>query len=171
MIDQPQTLYKLIVLYMLRRVDFPLTRSQIGDFILEKEYTDFLTLQQIFAQLIESNMIVATTFRNRTQLTITPEGEETLSYFKSKISPEIIEEINTYLSEKKFALENEISVTGRYQKDLHGEYRVELSAKEKEQEIMTITLSVPAESMAESICNNWQNKNQDIYKFVTEQLF
>ena len=32
----PLTLYKLIVLYMLDRVDFPLTKSQIGDFILEK---------------------------------------------------------------------------------------------------------------------------------------
>ena len=34
------TLYKLIVLYMLSCVDFPLTKAQIGDFILEKEYTE-----------------------------------------------------------------------------------------------------------------------------------
>ncbi len=30
------TLYKLIVLYMLDRVDFPLTKAQTMDFILEK---------------------------------------------------------------------------------------------------------------------------------------
>ncbi len=30
------TLYKLIVLYMLDKVDFPLTTSQISEFILDK---------------------------------------------------------------------------------------------------------------------------------------
>ena len=33
------TLYKLIVLYMLEKVDFPLTNGQISEFILDKEYT------------------------------------------------------------------------------------------------------------------------------------
>ena len=32
------TLYKLIVLYMLDRVDFPLTTSQISELILDKGY-------------------------------------------------------------------------------------------------------------------------------------
>ena len=49
MTHDPLTLYKLIVLYMLDRVTFPLTKAQVGDFILEREYTTFLTLQIIFA--------------------------------------------------------------------------------------------------------------------------
>ena len=40
------TLYKLIVLYMLEKVDFPLTNGQISEFILEKGYTSYFTLQQ-----------------------------------------------------------------------------------------------------------------------------
>ena len=35
------TLYKLIILFMLDKVDFPLTTSQISEFILEKEYTSY----------------------------------------------------------------------------------------------------------------------------------
>ena len=31
------TLYKLIVLYMLDKVDFPLTTSQISEFILDRD--------------------------------------------------------------------------------------------------------------------------------------
>ena len=34
------TLYKLIVLYMLQKVDFPLTNSQISEFVLDKEYNE-----------------------------------------------------------------------------------------------------------------------------------
>jgi hypothetical protein len=59
-------LYKLIVLYMLSRVDFPLTKAQICDFILEKGYTDFLTLQQAVSELIDSDMVTAKPIRNRT---------------------------------------------------------------------------------------------------------
>ena len=47
MIQDPLTLYKLIVLYMLNRVSFPMTTAQISDFILDREYTNFLALQQV----------------------------------------------------------------------------------------------------------------------------
>ena len=36
------TLYKLIILYMLNKVDFPLTNSQISEFILDEGYTTYL---------------------------------------------------------------------------------------------------------------------------------
>ena len=35
------TLYKLIILYMLDKVDFPLTNAQISEFILNKGYTTY----------------------------------------------------------------------------------------------------------------------------------
>jgi len=38
------TLYKLIILYMLNKVDFPLTTSQISEFVLDID--DFLTEKQ-----------------------------------------------------------------------------------------------------------------------------
>ena len=37
--SEPLTLYKLIILYMLEKVDFPLTNAQISGFVLDKGYT------------------------------------------------------------------------------------------------------------------------------------
>ncbi|MBR6003730.1 MAG: DUF4364 family protein, partial [Lachnospiraceae bacterium] len=74
MTQDPITLYKLIVLYMLDRVNFPLTKAQVGDFILEKEYTTFLTLQQAISELTDADMVRAKSIRNRTHLEITEEG-------------------------------------------------------------------------------------------------
>ena len=37
------TLYKLIILYMLDKVDFPMTTSQISEFILDQGYTNYFT--------------------------------------------------------------------------------------------------------------------------------
>ena len=41
MIESSYSLYKLIVLYMLKKVNFPLTNAQISDFILGQEYTSY----------------------------------------------------------------------------------------------------------------------------------
>ena len=49
--QEPLTLYKLIVLYLLNKVSFPLTMAQVSDLILEKEYTSYLTLQQVINEL------------------------------------------------------------------------------------------------------------------------
>ena len=66
MLQDPLTLYKLIVLYMLNRVTFPLTAAQVSDFILGKEYTNFLTLQQVINELTDAGMIATQSIRNRT---------------------------------------------------------------------------------------------------------
>lgn len=171
MMQEPLTLYKLIILYMLDRVSFPLTKAQVGDFIQEKDYTNFFTIQQVISELIDTNLITAKSIRNRTHLAITNEGRETLHYFENRISDAIKSDVDGYFSEKEFDLRNEVSVQGDYYKSTSGEYEAHLLAKERGITMVDITLSVPAEEMAASICDNWQKKNQAIYQYLVSQLF
>ncbi|MGN0402253.1 MAG: DUF4364 family protein [Acetatifactor sp.] len=171
MVQEPLTLYKLIVLYMLNRVSFPMTAAQVSDFVLEKEYTGFLTLQQAISELTDAGLITSETVRNRTLLTLTGEGQETLNFFQNRISDAIKEEINTYLTEKEYSLRNEVSVQGDYYKSTSGEYEAHLIAKDREINLVDITLSVPDENTASDICDNWQKKNQQIYQYLIQELF
>ena len=86
---EAQTLYKLIVLSMLDRVDFPLTNAQISDFILTKEYTNYFTLQQVLAELVETDLAEENTVRNSTYYQMTEKGKETLNYFGHMVSAAI----------------------------------------------------------------------------------
>lgn len=165
------TLYKLIVLYMLSCVDFPLTKAQIGDFILEKEYTDFLTLQQTINELIDAGMITAKSIRNRTHLSITQEGLETLNFFRGKLNEGVRKDVNEYFRQNKIALRNEVSVLANYYKNVSGEYEAKLVAKDNGADLVNITLTVPSEDTAISICDNWQQKNQEIYQYLISRLF
>lgn len=160
MLQDTLTLYKLIVLYMLNRVNFPMTTAQVSDFILEREYTNFLTLQQVISELNEAGMISSETIRNRTHLSVTKEGRETLHFFQNRISDAIKQEINTYFRENEFALRNEVSVLGDYYKSTSGEYEAHLVAKDRGIRLVDITLSVPDESTAASICDNWQKRTR-----------
>ena len=156
---------------MLNRVTFPLTKSQVGDFILEKEYTNFLTLQPAIADLIDADLITANTIRNRTHLAITDEGKETLSFFENRISDSIKEEIDNFFQENEMEMRDEVSILADYYKSTSGEYESHLVAKEKGVRIVDITLSVPDEETAASICDNWQKKNQEVYQYLIQQLF
>lgn len=171
MIHDSLTLYKLIVLYMLDKVSFPMTNAQISDFILEKEYTNFLTLQRVISELTEADMISAQTIRNRTHLAITSEGKETLHFFENRIGDPIKKDIAEYFQEKEFDLRNEISVLADYYKATSGDYEARLVAKDRGVSLVDLTLSVPTKEMAESICDNWQRKNQEIYQYLTKSLF
>lgn len=171
MLQDPLTLYKLIVLYMLNRVTFPMTTAQVCDFILDKEYTSFLTLQQVINELTDAKLISSETIRNRTHLSITPEGKETLSFFENRINDAIKQEINTYFRENEFALRNEVSVLGDYYKSTSGEYEAHLVAKDRGISLVDITMSVPDEATASAICDNWQRKNQAIYQYLIQELF
>lgn len=171
MAQDPLTLYKLIVLYMLDRVDFKLSYSQISSFILEKEYTNFMTLQQVIADLQDTELIRTDASINRTLFSITEEGRSTLSYFKNRIGDTIMDEVDAFLSEKHFEIKNEASITAKYYKSTSGEYEAELVAMEKEIELVNIKISVPEADMAKAICENWYNKNEQIYKYLMEELF
>ena len=171
MSQEPLTLYKLIVLYMLDRVTFPMTKAQVGDFILEKEYTNFLTLQQAIGELIDADLISAKSIRNRTHLAITDEGKATLSYFNNRISDSIKEEIDSFFAANEIEMRNEVSIQADYYKSTTGEYEAHLLATEKGIRIADITLSVPDADTASAICDNWQKKNQEIYQYLVSQLF
>lgn len=171
MLQDPLTLYKLIILYMLNRVTFPLTSAQISDFILEKEYTNFLTLQQAITELKEAGMISQKTLANRTHLAITEEGIQTLYYFDNRINESIKKEIDSYFQENELTLRNEVSIQGSYYKSTSGEFEARLVAKDRNISLVDITLSVPNEEVAISICDNWQNKNEAIYQYLIRELF
>ncbi len=169
--QDPLTLYKLIILYMLSRVDFPLTKAQISDFILEKEYTNFMTLQQVIGELTDAGLITAQSIRNRTHLLLTKDGTQTLHFFSNDISNSIKQEIDDYFRANEITLRNEVSILSDYYKATSGEYEAHLVAKDKGINLIDITISVPVEETAISICDNWQEKNQEIYQYIISQLF
>ena len=99
MLSEPMTLYKLMILYMLKQVNFPLTNAQLSNFFLDHEYTTYFTLQQALSELLEAGLVKKETLHNSSRYEITQEGEDTLSFFGKKISAAIIEDIDQYMSD------------------------------------------------------------------------
>ena len=55
---EPFTIYKLTILYMLDKAGFPLSNTQISNFFLEKEYTDYFRVQEVIGDLVNADLII-----------------------------------------------------------------------------------------------------------------
>ena len=163
-------LYKLIILYMLSKVDFPLTNSQISEFILDEGYTTYFKLQQAISELLESGFIREEATHSRTFYHLTEEGAETIHFFKNDISPAIQQDIDTFLKEKRYELKNEVAVKADYYRTPNTEYAVRCQVIEQDSSLIDLTVTVPTEVEAETIVNNWTMKNQEIYALVMSTL-
>ena len=164
------TLYKLIVLYMLDKVDFPLTTSQISEFILDKGYTTYFRLQETLSELTDSELLKIETTHNRTLYRPTETGADTIHFFSNKISPEIRTEIDDFLKEKQYDLKEEVAVKSDYYLKTDHQFEVQCQIVENGSSLIDMRITVPTEKEAKAIVNNWNLKNQEIYASVLSQL-
>ena len=95
------TLYKLMILYLIEKVDFPLSNSQISEFILDKGYTNYFTVQRAFHELEEENMLRVKQIRNMSHYALSDEGSEAIEMFEYQIPNSIKEDIAQFLKEKE----------------------------------------------------------------------
>lgn len=170
MISESITLYKLMVLYMLKKVNFPLSNAQMSDFFLNKEYTNYFTFQQVLNELLESNLIRVETIRNTSRYEMTKEGEEVLYYFGNKISEAIVEDMDQFLKDNKFKLRNETGIVSDYYKSTDHDYVVHCEVREGKAVLLEVNVTVPGEEQASAMCDNWKNHSQEIYAYIMKQL-
>lgn len=153
MLAEPMTLYKLMNLYMLHQVNFPLTNAQLSNFFLDREYTTYFTLQQALNELLDAGLVKKETMRNSSRYEITKEGEETLEFFGKNISPAIVSDMDEYLKQNRFRMRNEVGLISDFYKSTNQDYIVHCEVREGKAVLVNLDISVPDKEQAEIMCN------------------
>ncbi|MEG1362402.1 MAG: DUF4364 family protein [Lachnospiraceae bacterium] len=162
--------YKIIVLFLLDKANFPLTNGQISDFILGKGYTNYFTLQQTMNRLEESNLIRTEATHSTTLYYITPDGKHTLYLFSDKVSDDIKKDIITYFKENAIDLRREISILADYSRISASSYNVHCQLLNDKEPVFELNFSVPGKEQAIAACWNWKEKNDEVYAYLMDQL-
>ena len=170
MLAEPMTLYKLMNLYMLHQVNFPLTNAQLSNFFLDREYTTYFTLQQALNELLDAGLVKKETMRNSSRYEITKEGEETLEFFGKNISPAIVSDMDEYLKQNRFRMRNEVGLISDFYKSTNQDYIVRCEVREGKAVLVNLDISVPDKEQAEIMCNHWKDRSQEIYAYVMKSL-
>ena len=170
MTTEALTQYKLMILYLLRSVNYPLTNSQLSGFFLDNEYTTYFTLQECISDLVEATLISSHQSQSTTRYEITEEGKQTLHFFEDEIPSIAKEDMEQFLHKNKFRLQNEAAVYSDYTKEENGDYLVQAELREKNDLLCRLHLSVPDEESAKNACKKWKEKSGKIYSYLLSTL-
>ena len=144
-------LYKLIILYMLDRVDF--------------------TLQEAINGLIECDFVYVSMIRSSSHYKITDKGEEALSMFENRIPYAIKQDILDYFDNQKINLKNESEIYADYALNDYGEYVVTCVIKDRKETLVDLKFNVPTKTHAVAICDNWRAKSAEVYDYLVNTLW
>ncbi len=166
----PFTTYKLIILYMLHHARETLSNSQISEFILEREYTNYFHLQQAISELVEADLLKMETKENTSFYQVTEEGLTTLSYFENELSSDIKSEVRDYLKIHDCQEKEQILMPADDYETSQGGYAVRCQLIERGSSLLDLTIHAPNKEAAQSIRRKWSKKCQDIYGILMEEL-
>lgn len=167
---EPNLIYKIAVLNLLSKVDFPLSNEQISGFFLDREYTDFFTAQQTISALEASGLLQSEVLHNHTQYRLTETGKKTLLLMRDKITEAIEEDTRSYLSQHQIEMKKENSLSAGYDKATGGGYLVHCRMTENKNTVMDLHFHVSTREQADTICNNWKARHEDVYMGLMDVL-
>ena len=161
---------KLIILYLLERIQLPFSVAHLQEFAIDVAKMDYFHLTNYIEELIGSNYIDKLQENNLSYYAITSEGSKALGLLKDLIPSYVRDKIDEYVGTNKKKVESELDVTADFYKSGNNDYIVRCKMAEGSHIIMEIDLSISDKKFANTICNNWKLNVSSIYNKILSVL-
>ena len=162
---------KLLVLYVIKSLRQPISKTQLTEIILENNFINYFTLHQYISELEIAEFVEYIEKNNKKLITITTKGENVLSIFNDRISPIKRDIIDNYISKAIDNIKKELTIHSDYTIEKNNSFIVNLKALEDETLLIDLKISVPTKKQATSLCNRWKENPSDIYTKIVQVLF
>ena len=167
--SEVQTFYRLIILYMLKTAQRPLSNTEITVFLLEHEYARYFSIQQALNELNESGFVTAITTPGNTEYHMTESGAYTLSAYEDELADAFKAQIRASFQEKQIRKQQELTALSAVYPKKEG-FDVSCSILSKEVRMMDLMIHVSTKEQADAICANWNERHLDAYTSLIELL-
>ena len=169
MFNNPKNECKLMILYLLRNLDFPLNHSGLSNFFLDT-YASYISFQEMVSELIETGLVSEIRTKTSVCYKTTADGIDTVDIFINEISDEHKKEIDEYIKENKFRLKERTSTIADYTEGKNDSILVSLKIMEDNNEVINISMDVPSIDVARTMCEKWKIKSKNIYHYFIKEL-
>ena len=162
---------KIIILYLVNKMDIPMSNSQITQFAIEGDYMNYGSVQLYLQEMVDAGYLDKSHDYNTTRYTITEEGLQTLEFFIRNIPQQIKNQINKYVSENRKIVKQDFQIIANHFFDhRNNEYIVKCGVYDDEMMLMELNISVVSKEQAIIICNNWKNNIDVLYGQIMDIL-
>lgn len=170
MSQQLNTLYKLMTMYTLSRVDFALTNSQITNVFLDLGYTNYFNVQYALGELVDSGLVHEEAYPDYRYYALTDSGKTSMDALRSSLSSSIRSDIDDYLKKRRLEFREALSSRAEYYRTTDGDWAVRCRVMDHTTALIDMTLTVPNETQAKAVSQEWKEKCQEIYAMVIRKL-
>ncbi|MDE6566146.1 MAG: DUF4364 family protein, partial [Lachnospiraceae bacterium] len=133
-------------------------------------YTDYFTIQQTLHSLTEDQMISLRQTRQTAFYQITKKGVEILNDFGSQLPVDTRRQIENYLQENHISIQQAVSVYTDYTKLRSREYLATGTLKERGNILLSVSLNVPTEQDAIQVCEQFKERQEEVYQSLLQIL-
>ncbi len=172
---QDDTLGKLKLLFILEKMEIPLTENSIIDITTGNKWLNYMDCIDILSQLMQMNFVYKIENETNTddlRYAITYGGRECLSHFYQRIPQSLREDITHFAKENRMNFKRSQEYISEYTKNVDGSYKVTLKIKEPlvNMTLLEVSIKAPNKSTAISACNKWNEKAPNIFEFLYDNI-
>lgn len=153
---------KLLILYLLKQAEQPLTATEITDFVLADSLLDFFETHHYIGALLEEKQIeeiAPVTYQ------LTDAGIQAIGFFENRLPYSILEKIQLKMKAIKKQELFEQLITAEYIPLTGEEFQVHLTLQETKNEVpFEIKFTVSGKETAKNICNRWKEEYASMYQ-------
>jgi predicted transcriptional regulator len=161
---------KLILLYVIDKLNMPVSNLQITKIVLENRFMNYFFFQQFLTELCEEGHLIPENVDEKTFYTISQKGRDTLNYFLNRIPLGVKKRIDETISSIRKNIKNETLITADFIPESEKEFIVSCKVNEDNFALIDLKISVGTKSDARLICSNWKKHSQEIYSEIVKSL-
>ncbi|MCL2362920.1 MAG: DUF4364 family protein [Defluviitaleaceae bacterium] len=166
---------KLLLLYLISRMELPMSQAQVIDFVRDADYMDYYTLQQTLAPLVEGGHLDVTEENaldnSTTRYNITDEGQTSLDFFEKQLPWSRRQAIDNYIAENRGKIKKDYENIATYFPNMENdEFRVKCGVYEDKRALLELVVSVDTREQAKLIQSNWRANASGLYQRIIEAL-
>lgn len=162
--------YKLLILYILYKVNKPITNDEFLQLVLSITDINYFYFQQFVLDLQEMKYITCYSKEEHDVYKITPEGIEALKLTGDMIPGIVKLKVDNNFKNELDDIENSVSVTAEYFLKSEKNYVVKCKIVENGETMFEINTFAGSSEKAKQIVDNWKNDAVNIYPKIINAL-
>ena len=167
---------KLLIIYLINRMELSMSRAQITDFVISKDIMNYFVLEETLTDMVEQGLLETTSENaqdaNTTRYTVTNNGLISLEYFENHIPRPMRTLINQYVEENRGKVKRDYEVNANYF-PIAGtdDFEVKCGIYEDYRVLLELAISVDTREQAKQIRANWTSSNASmLYQQIIDAL-
>ena len=168
-------LCKLVILFTLEKMEFPLKEDTIYDIIYYRNnWMNYMDCKEYLYKLVESNLVYKTISKDgEERFNITYDGRNCLHHFGNKIDSALREQITEYTKVNRLHFKRSQEYVSTFFKSEDGSYIVVLKIRPdttQEEAMFEIKIKAPSRLAAIEACNKWQENAHMAYEAIYDMF-